>query len=693
MPYPALPSTHHRPLTRLLSGVCSLACAASLAVSLPLTVGLPALAKPAKTETSKADHPTTSGKSDNASTKKAAEKTDQKTDGQATAAQTDNSNGLPNPPTVVVELPKFAQITLIESDMSGHGLVVGFDRPVKASLIPTYHDQKQALILDVKGANLDSIKAQPQLIANLKARFGFLEDIRLSEFKGSTPVIRLFMIPKEKAMSGDLELSEGSSRVTIKFIESGLAQTVDAQVPKHIIEPKLSLFNEFMSSSALNDNATASGNSNLATGEPASAAIVPVALTSNSAASTTTTTLVKGPAKLYGSTTVDVDSRSYNRKVDEAESLRRERNQLASANERLKLLLAQREDIINHMREAQQHLAKTDDAGNLRQRMATLQVELEQTNLAYDQLKHDHRQAQEELSRLRDSTNRLEKEAEGAKAEKYPPQKDWESYKAELIPSLAKLQQTELDRLVDAEKAYRKARELETIHEKPEEAFKYYAEAFRLAPHVPQYAMVYSNELMAHGETAKAAQVINQVARFHPNHPEIAQELGKLAYVNGDVKTAAQYFEKALPVDLLNNYASLMRRSGKLEEAMMLYKLGLEARPNDADLYYNIGTLYLSTRRYSDAKPYLKQAIQLREDFPEAHYQLGMVYAADGDTHMANSSFLKYLRYKPDASNRAEVEAYMNELGRAGYRKPNTLHSEPTATSPLLTDRQYPRTD
>ncbi|MEZ4573976.1 MAG: hypothetical protein R2857_03445 [Vampirovibrionales bacterium] len=67
-------------------------------------------------------------------------------------------------------------------------------------------------------------------------------------------------------------------------------------------------------------------------------------------------------------------------------------------------------------------------------------------------LKHDHRQAQEELSRLRDSTNRLEKEAEGAKAEKYPPQKDWESYKAELIPSLAKLQQTELDRLVDAEK-------------------------------------------------------------------------------------------------------------------------------------------------------------------------------------------------------------------------------------------------
>ncbi|MEZ4573975.1 MAG: hypothetical protein R2857_03440 [Vampirovibrionales bacterium] len=115
-------------------------------------------------------------------------------------------------------------------------------------------------------------------------------------------------------MSGDLELSEGSSRVTIKFIESGPAQTVDAQVPKHIIEPKLSLFNEFMSSSALNDNATASGNSNLATGEPASGAIVPVALTSNSAASTTTTTLVKGPAKLYGSTTVDVDSRRLQQK-------------------------------------------------------------------------------------------------------------------------------------------------------------------------------------------------------------------------------------------------------------------------------------------------------------------------------------------------------------------------------------------
>ncbi|MEZ4573974.1 MAG: hypothetical protein R2857_03435 [Vampirovibrionales bacterium] len=201
MPYPALPSTHHRPLTRLLSGVCSLACAASLAVSLPLAVGLPALAKPAKTETSKADHPTTSGKSDNASTKKAAEKTGQKTDGQATAAQTDNSNGLPNPPTVVVELPKFAQITLIESDMSGHGLVVGFDRPVKASLIPTYHDQKQALILDERGQPRQHqgpapVDCQPQGTLRLPRRHS------PERVQGQHPVIRLFMIPKEKPCPG-----------------------------------------------------------------------------------------------------------------------------------------------------------------------------------------------------------------------------------------------------------------------------------------------------------------------------------------------------------------------------------------------------------------------------------------------------------------------------------------------------------
>ena len=121
--------------------------------------------------------------------------------------------------------------------------------------------------------------------------------------------------------------------------------------------------------------------------------------------------------------------------------------------------------------------------------------------------------------------------------------------------------------------------------------------------------------------------------------------------------TAAERVRRALPFDgtlyqggFLRNdftYGVAMFQHGYLDEAAASFQQVIAAKPNDAEGYYNLGTLSLQRHDFSQARQYLEQALKLRPNYPEAWNNLGMMAAQEGHADEAIQNFRQSLLLRP----------------------------------------------
>ncbi len=62
------------------------------------------------------------------------------------------------------------------------------------------------------------------------------------------------------------------------------------------------------------------------------------------------------------------------------------------------------------------------------------------------------------------------------------------------------------------------------------------------------------------------------------------------------------------------------------EEAIMCYIYSLQIKESDARVWNNLGNAYLEVNNFKEAIKSLNKAIELDDEFPEAHYSLSLVY-------------------------------------------------------------------
>ncbi len=67
-------------------------------------------------------------------------------------------------------------------------------------------------------------------------------------------------------------------------------------------------------------------------------------------------------------------------------------------------------------------------------------------------------------------------------------------------------------------------------------------------------------------------------------------------------------------------------RSGQHEEAIASYKEAIRLKPDDAEAHYNLGSAYGNLGRYEEAVMAFKVAILLKPELVGAHYNLGLAY-------------------------------------------------------------------
>ncbi len=81
-------------------------------------------------------------------------------------------------------------------------------------------------------------------------------------------------------------------------------------------------------------------------------------------------------------------------------------------------------------------------------------------------------------------------------------------------------------------------------------------------------------------------------------------------------------FEKISFETSLNSLGIVLKRTGKIEEAIAAYKKAIEIAPGYPSPYYNLGILYRDTGQYDLARAYFLEALRVAPDFEEARQKL-----------------------------------------------------------------------
>ena len=121
--------------------------------------------------------------------------------------------------------------------------------------------------------------------------------------------------------------------------------------------------------------------------------------------------------------------------------------------------------------------------------------------------------------------------------------------------------------------------------------------------------------------------------------------------------TAADRMLKALPFRgvlaqdaFLRNdftYGVAMFQHGYLDQAAESFQQVIATKPDNADAYYNLGTLNLRKNDFQQARKYLEHAVKLQPNHPEAWNNLGMIDAQQGHPEEAIQNFQQSLLLRP----------------------------------------------
>jgi tetratricopeptide (TPR) repeat protein len=164
--------------------------------------------------------------------------------------------------------------------------------------------------------------------------------------------------------------------------------------------------------------------------------------------------------------------------------------------------------------------------------------------------------------------------------------------------------------------------------------------------------VAFGNGLVSVERYAEAIQILTESLRISPDELEAYPNLAEAYRNTGEPKLATETLRKLAghkpdyPMLHLVIARSLSQEdpvdfAGVLEELDLAEK----ASPDDYEVYYLRGKIFLRMNRFTEAIRSLLRAIELRPTDSSAHYQLGLAYSKSGQAALAGRQFetVKYL--------------------------------------------------
>jgi tetratricopeptide (TPR) repeat protein len=104
------------------------------------------------------------------------------------------------------------------------------------------------------------------------------------------------------------------------------------------------------------------------------------------------------------------------------------------------------------------------------------------------------------------------------------------------------------------------------------------------------------------------------------------------------------------------------QREGRIEEAKNLYKKVVKIDPRNIQALNNLGVIYMNKKTYKWAIRRFNDALVIKHDYTDAHYNLACLYAQKNDASQSLFYLKNAIGFNPEARNWAKNDSDLKVL-------------------------------
>jgi tetratricopeptide (TPR) repeat protein len=139
------------------------------------------------------------------------------------------------------------------------------------------------------------------------------------------------------------------------------------------------------------------------------------------------------------------------------------------------------------------------------------------------------------------------------------------------------------------------------------------------------------------GDFASSVKAYEKALMLIPDHAEVANDMGRLAYRMGMKDTAEKLFIHFIHShpenhEAINNLACAVRDQGRFEEAIDIIKPAIMAAPDQALLWNTLGSILSEQGDPAASATFFDEALRIQPAFPKARYNRANALHALGAT-------------------------------------------------------------
>ncbi|OGW38419.1 MAG: hypothetical protein A2Y97_07865 [Nitrospirae bacterium RBG_13_39_12] len=174
-----------------------------------------------------------------------------------------------------------------------------------------------------------------------------------------------------------------------------------------------------------------------------------------------------------------------------------------------------------------------------------------------------------------------------------------------------------------------------------------------------------ATQLFEEGKYSEAEPILKDIISSNPKFADIHNKLGIISHVNGELRQASQYFEKALQLNPNYTEASLnlaitYNEMGEFKKAQEVFSVAAQiAHPTPATIdpfvagklaneHYKLGNIYMDLGMNDEAIEEYYKAIKLYHRLPDVHTMLGKALRNKGLIEDAIVHFVKAKEINPN---------------------------------------------
>ncbi len=165
-------------------------------------------------------------------------------------------------------------------------------------------------------------------------------------------------------------------------------------------------------------------------------------------------------------------------------------------------------------------------------------------------------------------------------------------------------------------------------------------------------------KLFEEGKYSEAEPLLLEVIRANPRYADVQNKLGIISNLNGDLKAAADHFEKAVELNPRYTEASLnlaitYNDLGEFKRAEEVFTVAAQLAHPDPNMidpfvagklaneHYRVGNMYLEFNMNDEAIEEYQKAVKLHPKLADVHTKLGIALRNKGKMEEAIVHFVK----------------------------------------------------